>query len=85
MQTHLDYGKAAPGSVQAMYKLQKYVDQSRLDHSLLELIKTRVSQMNGCACCFWRPVRESNPCRRREREAIYRNSTETCGMDSTVR
>jgi hypothetical protein len=32
-----------------------------------------------------RPVRESNPCRRREREAIYRNSKETCGMDSTVR
>jgi hypothetical protein len=28
---------------------------------------------------------ESNPCRRREREAIYRNSKETCGMDSTVR
>ena len=25
------------------------------------------------------------PCRRREREAIYRNSKETCGMDSTVR
>ena len=33
----------------------------------------------------WRPVRESNPCRRREREAICRNSKETCGMDSTVR
>jgi len=27
----------------------------------------------------WHPVRESNPCRR-EREAIYRNSTEICGM-----
>ena len=33
----------------------------------------------------WRPVRESNPCRRRESEAIYRDSKETCGMDSTVR
>jgi len=52
MQIRLDYGKAAPGSVQAMYKLQKYVDQSGLDHSLLELIKTRVSQMNGCAYCI---------------------------------
>jgi hypothetical protein len=27
-----------------MYKLQKYVDASGLEHSLLELIKTRVSQ-----------------------------------------
>jgi hypothetical protein len=45
----------------------------------------------GSSLCFlnvwlvWRPYGESNPCRRREREAIYRNSTETCGMDSTVR
>ena len=52
MQTRLDYGKAAPGSVQAMYKLQKYVDESGLEHSLLELVKTRVSQINGCAFCI---------------------------------
>jgi AhpD family alkylhydroperoxidase len=52
MQTRLDYGKAAPGAVQAMYKLQKYVDESGLEHSLLELVKTRVSQINGCAYCI---------------------------------
>src|SRR5687767_503723 len=34
---------------------------------------------------IWRPVRESNPCRRREREAIYGNSRKLCGMDSTVK
>ena len=33
---------------------------------------------------FWRPVRESNPCRRREREATYCNSRELSGMDSTL-
>ena len=33
---------------------------------------------------YWRPVRESNPCRRREREATYCNSTELSGMDSTL-
>jgi hypothetical protein len=32
----------------------------------------------------WRPVRESNPCRRRDREATYCNSTELSGMDSTL-
>src|ERR687893_1173847 len=52
MQTRLDYSKAAPGSVQAMYKLQKYGDESGLEHSLLELVKTRVSQINGCAFCI---------------------------------
>ena len=52
METRIDYGKVAPGSVQAMYKLQKYVDESGLEHSLLELMKTRVSQINGCAYCI---------------------------------
>ena len=52
METRVDYGKAAPGSVQAMYKLQKYVDESGLEHSLIELVKTRVSQINGCAYCI---------------------------------
>jgi AhpD family alkylhydroperoxidase len=52
VQTRIDYGKAAPGSVQAMYKLQKFVDESGLEHSLLELVKTRVSQINGCAFCI---------------------------------
>jgi len=32
--------------------------------------------------CDWRLVSESNPCCRREGEAIFRNSKETCGMDS---
>ena len=32
----------------------------------------------------WRPVRESNPCRCREREATYCNSKELSGMDSTL-
>jgi hypothetical protein len=32
----------------------------------------------------WRPVRESNPCRRREREATYCNSKELSGMGSTL-
>jgi AhpD family alkylhydroperoxidase len=35
-----------------MYRLQKYVDESGLEHSLLELVKTRVSQINGCAFCI---------------------------------
>jgi hypothetical protein len=32
----------------------------------------------------WRPVGESKPCRRREREATYYNSMELSGMDSTL-
>src|SRR3954470_5141491 len=52
MQQRLDYSKAAPGSLQAMYKLQKYVEESGLERSLLELVKIRASQINGCAYCI---------------------------------
>ena len=33
---------------------------------------------------FWRPVRESNPCRRREREENHCNSRKLGGLDSTL-
>ncbi len=52
MEKRLDYSKAAPGSAQAMYKLQKFTEDSGLEKSLLELVKTRVSQINGCAFCI---------------------------------
>src|SRR2546423_13045244 len=52
MQKRLDYSKAAPGTVQAMYKLEKFVEESGLERQLLELVKTRVSQINGCAFCI---------------------------------
>ena len=47
----IDYAKAAPGAVEAMHGLEKYVAQSCLEPSLLELVKLRASQINGCAFC----------------------------------
>ena len=52
MQQRLDYKQAAPAAFQAMLGLENYVRQSGLEHSLLELVKTRVSQINGCAYCL---------------------------------
>jgi AhpD family alkylhydroperoxidase len=52
MEKRLDFSTAAPGSMQAMYKLHKYSEESGIEHSLLELIKTRASQINGCAYCI---------------------------------
>lgn len=52
METRLNYTKLAPGGVQAMYKMHKYVQESGLEHSLLDLVKTRASQINGCAYCI---------------------------------
>lgn len=52
MESRLNYTKLAPGGVQAMYKMHKYVQDSGLEQSLLELVKTRASQINGCAYCI---------------------------------
>ncbi|GBQ87950.1 hypothetical protein AA23498_0259 [Acetobacter nitrogenifigens DSM 23921 = NBRC 105050] len=52
MQPRLDYFAAAPGVMQAMLALEKTVATSGLEKSLIELVKTRASQINGCAFCI---------------------------------
>jgi len=44
--------KAVPQTYQAMMALEQTIADSGLEHSLLELLKTRVSQINGCAFCI---------------------------------
>ena len=52
MQQRLDAMKVSPAAYKAMAGLQAYVDQSGLERSLLELVKIRASQINGCAFCL---------------------------------
>jgi AhpD family alkylhydroperoxidase len=42
----------APDGVAALLGVEKYIEGSGLDHRLIKLIKTRVSQINGCAYCL---------------------------------
>jgi AhpD family alkylhydroperoxidase len=44
--------KTAAGAVQAMTALETFVRRSGLERPLVELVKTRVSQINGCAYCL---------------------------------
>lgn len=44
--------KAAPGVYQAMLRLGEYVENCGLEHSLILLVQTRASQINGCAYCL---------------------------------
>jgi AhpD family alkylhydroperoxidase len=48
----LNYNKAAPGAIKAMLGLQQYVNDCGLEHPLMELVKMRASQINGCAYCL---------------------------------
>ena len=41
-----------PNAYQAMFGLEKYLSTSTLDKILLDLIKIRASQINGCAYCI---------------------------------
>jgi len=52
MQVRLDYSKAAPEGYRAMLGVERFLNASGLEHSLLHLIKMRASQINGCAFCL---------------------------------
>lgn len=52
MQPRLDYYAAAPEVMRAMVGLERAVVSSGLEMSLIELVKTRASQINGCAYCI---------------------------------
>jgi AhpD family alkylhydroperoxidase len=52
MEARLDYMKASPEAYKAMAQMEGVVRRSRIDPKLLELIKIRASQLNGCAFCI---------------------------------
>lgn len=52
MSERVKYKQASPGAIKAMMGLETHVHESGLEHALLELVKTRVSQINGCAHCL---------------------------------
>lgn len=59
MQQRLDVQALAPQAYAAMRALQATVNESGLETSLLELVKIRASQINGCAFCINMHVREA--------------------------
>jgi AhpD family alkylhydroperoxidase len=52
MKPRINYLRVSPRAMQAMMGLQNYVNESGLEHNLLELVKMRASQINGCAFCL---------------------------------
>jgi AhpD family alkylhydroperoxidase len=52
MEPRIQYAEAAAAGIQAMRGLESYVRHCGLEPSLLDLVKTRASQINGCAFCI---------------------------------
>lgn len=59
MTLRLDANRLVPEGRQAMAGLQAYVNRSGLEPALLELVKIRASQINGCAFCLAMHMRDA--------------------------
>lgn len=61
--THIDLGTQDPASYKALYALTVHTEEAAvaagLDPLLLELVKIRASQINGCAFCLRMHVRDA--------------------------
>src|SRR3954452_22943189 len=52
MKPRIDFARVSPKVLQAMFGLQTTVNSSGLEASLLELVRMKASQINGCAYCI---------------------------------
>lgn len=52
MTDRIDYGKESPDVLKAMLAMERAVHTLGLEESLIELVKIRASQLNGCAYCL---------------------------------
>lgn len=52
MQPRLDFSRVSPGVRNAMLGLEAFVAKSGIERPLIELVKMRASQINGCAYCL---------------------------------
>src|SRR6185295_4680456 len=52
MKPRMNFFKAAPDTIKALVAVEDQIKASGLEGSLIELVKTRASQINGCAYCI---------------------------------
>jgi AhpD family alkylhydroperoxidase len=52
MKSRINYFQAAPDAVKALTALEAQIQGGGLEQSLIELVRTRASQINGCAFCI---------------------------------
>ena len=52
MKARIDPTHVAPGVIHAMLGLERQVRQAGFDSKLLDLVRMRASQINGCAYCL---------------------------------
>lgn len=51
MEPRLNFYKASPNAIKGMLGLEEQIGKSKLEKPLVELVRLRASQTNGCAYC----------------------------------
>jgi AhpD family alkylhydroperoxidase len=75
-----------PKAYEAMFALEKYLSQTQINPLLKELIKIRVSQINGCAYCIDSHTKDARKLGETERRIYALNAwRETPFFDDTER
>lgn len=52
MTQRINYEEVGSENIEVMYNMEKLLKQNTIDNKLQELVKIRVSQINGCAFCL---------------------------------
>jgi AhpD family alkylhydroperoxidase len=52
MERRINYAQVAPEPVKTLVEIERYLGRCGLERPLLELVKLRASQINGCAYCI---------------------------------
>ena len=52
MKPRMNFYQAAPDTIKALGALETHIQSTGLEKSLIELVKIRASQINGCAYCI---------------------------------
>lgn len=92
MEERIEYPNVAPDGVKAMAGLERYLGVCGLEKKLLDLVKLRASQINGCAYCVdmhWKDLRADGESEQRLysldawRETSFYTDRECAALDWT--
>ena len=73
----------APDALKPMMALEESVANSGLEHSLIELVKMRASQINGCAYCLHMHSADARKAGESEARLYLLNAWAEFGLDTS--
>ncbi|OBA05004.1 hypothetical protein BSBH6_03752 [Bacillus subtilis] len=83
MSQRVSYYDASPEGMKIMMDMEKYTKQSSINRTTRELIKIRVSQINGCAFCLDMHTSEARKMGETEQRIYCLSAWNECGFYSS--